>query len=178
MSDNDVWVEIFDTYFGKKMNQYHENKESMIPDVVKDIISKIQEMSDESMSPEQIDKAFEEKMGVADETTEYNEGNIHYTKKVWVRDGGKFVRIIAKAADGIKYDDLSLEEKLEIAIQNEDYEKAAVLRDELDKINKVTVRESTKRVAELLEPRKKTIKKTNAKPTDEEPVKKKRRKKE
>ena len=118
---DEIWVEIFDCFYGDKSNQYDKVEEDSIPDEVKDIISKIQNLTD-----------FEAEMGQPEDIIEYTEGNIHYSKKTWNKGDSKIVRIEASVIDGVKYDDLSLEEKIKIAEQNEDYEKAAKLKEEAD----------------------------------------------
>lgn len=159
------WVEIFDLYFGKKSNQF--NEDNNIPDDIKDVINKFNELlANEMQSTENVDNILEEEFGQPNEIIEYTEGNIQYTKKIWNHEKGKIVKIMAKVANGINYDDLSLEEKLKIAIQNEDYEKAVLLRDEIEKRNYNITNE-------LL-----TEKKIDVKNTENEKVKRKRRKKE
>lgn len=131
------WLEIFDSLFGDKKEQYFYNgdKNMEIPNELKNVISKIQEMTDESFTKEEIDDIFEQELGEPAEIIEYSEGNIDYTKKVWDNPEGRFVRILASVKDGIQYEDLSLDEKLKLAIQNEEYEKAAELKEQIENKN-------------------------------------------
>jgi hypothetical protein len=144
-----IWLEVFDCLFGEKEEQYHYNNPmgdmGDIPDKIKDMLSKIQGMTDESFSKEEMDDIFMEEMGPPSEITEYTEGNINYTKKVWDGPEGKFVRIVASLANGVDYEDLSLEEKLEIAIQNEDYEKAGKLKEEIENNKNADNQEDTEK---------------------------------
>lgn len=131
--DDKIWVEVFDCFFGNKRKQYHFDNEPEIPEAIKDIISKIQNMSSDNLSPDEMDKIFESELGTPDEVIEYEEGNLQFTKKVWNNgDGKKMVRIFATIKDGINYDELSLLEKLKIAEQNEDYEEAAKIKEVID----------------------------------------------
>lgn len=124
-----VWVDVFDCVLGEKRNQYDFTPE--IPDYIKDVMDKIQSFGD-SFSGENMDEILEGEMGTPIEVTTYTEGNLNFTKKVWEIDDKRIVKITADIPEGIDYEDLSLEEKLKIAIQNEDYEKAAELRDEIE----------------------------------------------
>lgn len=132
-----IWVEIFDSLFGKNKDQFDFkiNETPKIPDEIKDVISKLQNMTDESFNNEEIDGIFKSEMGEPSQIIEYTEGNIDYTKKVWETKDGKIVRIMATTKDGVKYEDLSLDEKLEMAIQNEDYEEAAKIKEKIENKN-------------------------------------------
>ena len=134
--DRKIWVEVFDSFFGDKKEEYHygtdNTDDDKFPDEIKSVISKLQDMTDESFTKEEIDDIFKEEMGEPTEIIEYTKGNVDYTKKIWDKPEGKFVRIMASVKDGVDYKDLSLEEKLEITIQNEEYEKAEELKKEIE----------------------------------------------
>jgi hypothetical protein len=81
----------------------------------------------------------ERELGEPDEVTEFNENGYTFRRSVWDTEGGSIVKVemVSSPLDigfTAKRDKngLSLDAKLKIAIENEDYEKAAELRDKIN----------------------------------------------
>jgi len=69
----------------------------------------------------------------------YNEGDVFYEKRIWHTELGDVVKIIISDEPFFQVSPIpekTLEENLAIAVENEDYEKAAVLRDLIKKDKK------------------------------------------
>ena len=73
-----------------------------------------------------------EKMGKPDKVEFYNEGNLFFEKRTWHTKYGDVVKLIVSDEPYINVEPIpekSLEEKLSEAVADENYEKAAIIRD-------------------------------------------------
>jgi len=133
--------DLFNKFFGRKSEEKKEEKNESFDEAkaknlkgLIDMLSKFEEISDLGSS-----KVFDEEMGEPDKIEYYEENGLYFQKKTWNVFGGEMVKIIA-SDEPIKKDSVkkskSLEEQLEEAVANEDYEKAASIRDEIAKEKK------------------------------------------
>lgn len=118
-----IWIEIYDCFFGNKKEQYKFNifNKPTLPFNMDEILSSITNMIN----------GGEDDLGEPDNIEEYNKGNLHYTHQTWETENGTFNKVVVKPIEGKSYDELTLEEKLQIAIENEEYEKASELKTEI-----------------------------------------------
>lgn len=85
---------------------------------------------------------IDETLGTPDRVEYHEEDGLYIKKSVWLVGGGEMVKMVISDIPFNKEDgshgkiEKSLEEQLEDALKNEDYETAANLRDELNKIVK------------------------------------------
>lgn len=133
--------DLFNKFFGRKSEEKKEEKNESFDEAkaknlkgLIDMLSKFEEISDLGSS-----KVFDEEMGEPDKIEYYEENGMFFQKKTWKVFGGEMVKIVA-SDEPIKNDSVkkskSLEEQLEEAVANEDYEKAAFIRDEMAKEKK------------------------------------------
>tara|TARA_B100000927_G_scaffold161479_1_gene130137 strand:+ start:5016 stop:5516 length:501 start_codon:yes stop_codon:yes gene_type:complete len=82
----------------------------------------------------------EKELGEPDLIQKFEEDGYSYEKSIWYVDGGTVVkvRVISTpydSEDPDELDRLNLEQKLKMAINDERYEEAALIRDELNELN-------------------------------------------
>ncbi len=134
--------ELFNKFFGrkkgeKKQDEKHESFDDAKSKNLKgliDMLSKFEDVTNIAGSNE-----FDEEMGEPDKIEYYEEDGMYFQKKTWKVFGGEMVKVIA-SDEPIEEEPVkntkSLEEQLEEAVANEDYEKAASIRDEIAKEKK------------------------------------------
>ena len=132
--------DLFNKFFGRKREEKKEDNESFddakarnIKGLI-DMLSKFEDVSDLAGSGQ-----FDNEMGEPDKIEYYEEDGMYFQKKTWKVFGGEMVKIIA-SDEPIQEEPAkkskSLEELLTEAVENEDYEKAASIRDEIAKEKK------------------------------------------
>lgn len=75
---------------------------------------------------------FDDSLGEPDNITFIEKDGLFYEKQEWIRNGNSFSKHFVH--DKKPYGMLTLEEKLDRAIETEDYEEASRLRDEIKKL--------------------------------------------
>jgi hypothetical protein len=72
-------------------------------------------------------------LGEPDSIEEFEEGGVNFIKKTWKTEHGEYVMVetVMDEMGNIFTGSMTLEEKLEEALENEEYEKAAELRDRI-----------------------------------------------
>ena len=101
-----------------------ENKESMFDSFISNIKYSTSLGDDFSKLKE---------LGEPDEIEEFEEGGVNFIKKTWITEEGEYIMVETVLIDGsnIFTGSKSLDEQLEEALENEEYEKAAELRDKI-----------------------------------------------
>lgn len=101
--------------------------------MVLDIIKKIHEVGENEFLADRND--LDIKLGKPDKVEYYNEGDMFFTKKTWVTPIGDIIKTTMSEDDTLMPppSQKTLEEKLEEAVTEENYEKAAAIRDEIKK---------------------------------------------
>jgi hypothetical protein len=135
--------DLFNQFFGgernKKNNEgkepldFNKAKDENIKKLI-DMISNMEEITD-SETAGQID----EKLGEADRVEYYEEDGMYFEKKTWKVFGGEMVKVIMSDEPfDVKKEEstLTLQEQLEEAVKNEEYEIAANIRDAIKKEEK------------------------------------------
>jgi excinuclease UvrABC helicase subunit UvrB len=126
--------ELFNDFFDRKNHKPQKRVQNSTNQ--NDEIKKIIDML---MNGSLVDvESMTEKLGEPDNVENYIENGLHYRKLVWNTPRGQFVKIIAseeKIVDEPKKS-LTLEERLKIAEEDEDYELAIQLRDEIKNLSK------------------------------------------
>ena len=72
-------------------------------------------------------------LGEPDTIEEFEDGGVNFIKKTWETEKGEFVMVetVMDEQGNIFNNSMTLEEKLEEALEEEEYEKAAILRDKI-----------------------------------------------
>lgn len=145
--------ELFDDFF--KRNNINPNDEitGPIKDEAKrmiDILSKITKFRNTDLNDademeklekefEDMEKQFDDSLGKPDKTEFYDENGLFYEKRIWNTPHGKIEKIIISddpSLISIPVPEKTLQDKLNEAIESEDYELAAKVRDEISKRKK------------------------------------------
>jgi excinuclease UvrABC helicase subunit UvrB len=122
----------FDDYFNEFFDDFSDENS---PEEIKKEALKIIEMLknlDDSIGniDEEAEKSIDDELGEPHEIQYYMENNLYFEKKIWHCKEGEMVKLTVsdkpiKTEENIK----SLEEQLDEAVKNEDYETAAAIRD-------------------------------------------------
>ena len=135
MFDNfDEFESLFEKYFGKSKRSEINSEEL---DSFAEMIEKLNDLTDSFNLTESGFEPDEDDLGDPDKVVFFDENGFSFRKTTWNVDGGKVVKVemISSPIDEPKQ--ISHEEQLKLAVESEDYEKAAKLRDIIrDKKNK------------------------------------------
>jgi len=136
--------ELFDDFFNKKPKRRTKSKKQE-PEKPRDGMERIMDMLtnlDEYSGVDNIDEIIEKEidrtLGKPDKTEFYSEGGLYYEKRTWHTPTGDMVKLIVNDDPSINVPPptpKSLQEKLDEAVAEENYEKAAAIRDEMVKQN-------------------------------------------
>lgn len=144
----DGFDELFDKFFGN--NKKDKNKGKGKIDELINMLNSYKEITGKEINENS-------ELGEPDSVEEYTKDGIIYEKKTWEINGGKIVKIEVKhiKIDGMfdisttikpsRFKEAPLEEQLQHAISVEDYEKAAEIRDAINKRENQIVNEPKKR---------------------------------
>lgn len=135
--------ELFDEFFNRSsIKNINDQISGIINDMredtkrISDIIANLKDMSSmDEIIEEQLDKS----LGKPDKTEFYSENGLFYEKRIWHTPNGDMVKLIVSDDPSLltpPQESKSLETKLEEALETEDYEKAALIRDEIKKNKK------------------------------------------
>lgn len=132
----------FDDLFNDFFKRNNIKPEDKIGDAFKnqtqkmiDMLTHFREASEEDSLEKQIDEQF----GKPDKIEFYNEGDMFFERRTWHTADGPIVKTIMSddpTMIRIPPTKQRLEEQLREALENEEYEKAAAIRDELKKRKK------------------------------------------
>lgn len=136
---NKTFNELFDEFF-KRNNIKPEDK---INDNIKDNAMKMIDMLTNFKEVPKIDEnqelEMDEKLGKPDKIEFFNEGDVFFERRIWHTPKGDIEKLIFSNDPTliVKPVEVSLQEKLEIAVSEEDFEQAAIIRDEMKKKKKI-----------------------------------------
>jgi len=131
--------DLFNEFFGKKNNKF-EDRFSKMREEARKIIEMLGNIHETNGSiDENIERMMDQNLGKPDEVVHFQDGEIFFEKRIWHTPTGDLVKIIVtdrpfskekpQHKPAKKVDDKSLQQQLDEAIANEDYEKAAKIRD-------------------------------------------------
>jgi hypothetical protein len=118
--------DLFDDFFGKKSNDPLKG--------MRDLINKLNdfsELNDDTTNP------YESELGEPNEVTEFEENGYKFKRSVWETEHGSIVKVemihspLDTGFTPKTKKKISLEDRLAIAIEEERYEDAAKIRDEI-----------------------------------------------
>ena len=146
----DGFDELFDKFFGNNKKDKNKGKGKGKIDELINMLNSYKEITGKEINENS-------ELGEPDSVVEYTKDGIIYEKKTWEINGGKIVKIEVKHVklDGVfdipitikpsRFKEAPLEEQLQHAISVEDYEKAAEIRDAINKRENQIVNEPKKR---------------------------------
>ncbi len=123
-----IFDDLFDKFFNRRKTKQKPPEKELKPssDFVNKLMKSIKDM-------ENFDKNF----GPPTKVEYYEKDGVYYKRDIWKIDGGEMVHVVGQTHPFKEEPkQLSIEEQLAIAIENEDYEEAAILRDKINLINK------------------------------------------
>jgi hypothetical protein len=134
--------DLFNQFFGGKRNKKEKNGDDPLnfhkakDENIKKLIEMISNM-EEITNPETAGQ-IDEQLGEADRVEYYEEDGMYFEKKTWKVFGGEMVKVLMSDEPFDKKEEptLTLQEQLEEAVKNENYEIAAKLRDAIKKEEK------------------------------------------
>jgi len=158
---NKKFDELFNEFFGSKGNKPKRTKKvgpkkptkkdiddqedgstplmagelSRIKDIIKSFTNNFPDMDDmDGDISDQIDR----NLGKPDKITFYDENGLFYEKRIWHTPKGDMVKILVSddPTMGRPSPKKTLQEELDDAVENEEFEKAAVIRDKMAKVKK------------------------------------------
>jgi hypothetical protein len=133
--------DLFNQFFGGKRNKKKTDGDPLDFNKAKDEnIKKLIEMisnMEEITNPETAGQ-IDEQLGEADRVEYYEEDGMYFEKKTWKVFGGEMVKVLMSDEPFNKKEEptLTLQEQLDEAVKNENYEIAAKLRDAIKKEEK------------------------------------------
>jgi protein-arginine kinase activator protein McsA len=133
----ETFDELFDSFFNDNNNKKvkkrgRPKKEQSNDEKIKKIIDNLKNFSEITDVDKQYD--IDNNLGDADDVYLYQEDDLYFKRSTWNVDGGDIVKL--EISDIPFEDNKTLEELLDEALTNENYELAAEIRDEIKKLEK------------------------------------------
>jgi excinuclease UvrABC helicase subunit UvrB len=146
--------DLFNEFFGKKNNLF-EDRSSKMRDEAKKIIEMLENFSKTNGSiDENIERMMDQNLGVPDEVVNFQDGELFFEKRIWHTPTGDLVKVIVtdkpflneKTKPTKKVSEKPLQQQLDEAVANEEYEKAANIRDLINPPKKIGRPKKTKKI--------------------------------
>jgi len=130
--------ELFNEFFKKNNIKPEQEINDDFKNHAMNLLSMLNGQMDNSID-EDAEKEIDNQLGKPDSIEFYNEGDVFFEKRTWYTDKGNLVKLIVTDEPNIprqeeKPRDLAVE--LSNALENEEYEKAAIIRDLINKRKK------------------------------------------
>ena len=131
--------ELFNEFFKRKKSKSKDGFESSMTEMHKKIIDMLTNSFPSDNLEDTIENKINDISSKPDKIEFYNEGNMFFEKRTWHTKDGDLIKIIITDEPYLPVTPApqkSLEEKLEEAVKNEEYMKAATIRDLIKKEKK------------------------------------------
>ena len=131
--------ELFEEFFNKKNSDKYKKIEKTKKEGFSDELSKLINVLSNARQITDDEEKFkiETEFGEPDRVEYYNEDELYFKKSIWEVEDGEIVKLEVSDEPFNLENPKSLEELLEEALEEENYEKAAEIRDEIKKLKKV-----------------------------------------
>lgn len=118
-----MFDDLFDKFFGRNRKNKKEEPQSPInSDFVDNLMKSINDMGN-----------FDKNFGPPTKVEYFESDGVFYKRDIWEIDGGEMVHLVGSNEPFQKESIvLTYDEQLVIALENEDYEEAAILRDKIN----------------------------------------------
>lgn len=142
----------FDELFNEFFKRHNINPEDKISDNLRDeakkvidILTKIKNLDEDLHSmDEELEKSIDDDLGKPDKIEFFNEDNLFYERRTWHTENGDLIKLIISddptLINAPKFEK-PLQEQLDEAVADENYEKAAAIRDRMNPKKKITKKE-------------------------------------
>lgn len=128
--------ELFDDFFKRNNIKPEDKIDSSFKDEAKKMIDLLTNFNITDNIDEAIEKEIDETLGKPDKVEFYNEGDMFFEKRIWHTATGDLVKLIVSDDPSILVAPVkskSLQEQLDEAVESENFEKAASIRDAIKK---------------------------------------------
>ena len=120
--------DLFNDFLNDKSNNNKDDNTNMMGDLFKNISNM------KNFDKEGLMKELDKNLGEPDEIKSYEENGVFFQKQIWHTKHGQIIKtIISDVPFKKKKTRVPLENQLEIAVEEENYELAAKLRDRISK---------------------------------------------
>jgi len=136
--------DLFNDFFGRKITPKKITPKKITPKKIekdddnndmRKVFERLSKSLDGSLDNSEIEDLFDSNLGEPDSIEIYEENGLFYEKQSWFTETGEIVKLSVSNDPNIIGDSSKIlkpiEEQLAEAIKNEDYERAAILRDSL-----------------------------------------------
>lgn len=131
--------ELFNEFFKKNKVKPEQKIQDEFKNEAMDLLNMLTGNLANNNIDEDIEKHFDENLGKPDSIEFYNEGDVFFEKRTWYTDKGNLVKLIVSDEPNLppqEEKERDLETELNNALENEEYEKAAIIRDLIKKRKK------------------------------------------
>jgi len=133
--------ELFDDFFKKNNIKPTDKLTDEAKANAKKMIEILTNITDNTKIDEAQEQLMDKKLGKPDRIEFFNEGDTFFERRIWVTPNGEIQKLLFSKDPTLILPPIPskpLQEKLDEAIAEENYEKAAAIRDEMKKRKKVT----------------------------------------
>lgn len=133
--------ELFNEFFKRNDINPNEKLTESQKNNAKQMLDLLTRGSDNPKIDENQEKEMDEQLGKPDKIEFFNEGDTFFERRIWVTPNGEIQKLLFSKDPTLILPPVPskpLQEKLEEAVAEENYEKAAAIRDEMKKRKKVT----------------------------------------
>lgn len=126
--------DLFNEFFNRKNSIRPENHADRMRDEIKKMMDMLINFDGSKNIDEETEKQMDNSLGKPDVIETFSDGNLFFEKRIWHTLTGDIVKVIASdkpivATDSVEVEVKPLAQQLEEALKNEDYLKAAEIRD-------------------------------------------------
>ncbi len=141
--DNKSFNELFNEFFKRNNIKPEDKLDDSIKDDAKrmiDMLKKFTDFDGINGINESMEESFDSELGKPDKIEFFNEGNLFFERRIWITPHGTIEKLIGSDDPTLinkpPVNEKSLQLKLDEAVNSENYEKAAAIRDEIKKLKK------------------------------------------
>lgn len=134
----------FDDLFNEFFKRNNIKPEDKLSDEVKNKVTEMLNMltnfKDTTSTTEEKEKEMDERLGKPDKVDYFNEGDVFFERRIWHTPNGDIQKLVFSKDPTLilaPKPEKSLQQKLDAALEVEDFEQAALIRDEMKRSKKI-----------------------------------------
>lgn len=130
--------ELFDEFFKRNNINPNDKLTGKTKDNAKKMLDLLTNPKNIEHIDEEVEKQIDLTLGTPDKVEFFNEGSIFFERKTWNTPTGDLIKLIVTDDPSLKIapQPQNLQKEMEKAVENEEFEKAALIRDKIKKIKK------------------------------------------
>jgi len=132
--------ELFDEFFKKNNINPSDKIADSIKGDAKKMIDMLTRVKNVDNIDEEVEKQIDTELGKPDKIEFFNKGNVFFERRIWHTQNGDIVKLLVTDEPTLKVapaPEKSLKEQLDEAVEAEQFEKAAAIRDEMKRQKKL-----------------------------------------